>query len=82
MEFYEELLHRSLGAAGDALWRDPAFQQQIATFLESACCRTLRRIREIVADDALTDADCFARVEELVSALERLGLSCGARHDF
>ena len=82
MELYEALLHRNLGATGDALWRDPAFQQQIAVFLESACYRALRRIHDIVAHDALTDADCFARVEELVCALETLGVSCGARHDF
>ena len=82
MELYEEMLYRNFGAGGGALWYEPAFRQRIAGFLESQCYRVLRRIREITADEALDDAACFARVEEIVCALETLGVSAGGRHDF
>ena len=42
----------------------------------------LRRIQEIVADETLSDQECFGKIEAIVSLLEDLGLSCGGRHDF
>ena len=47
-----------------------------------AAIRALRRIRDILADDALSDETCFARIEAIVSLLEDLGVDCGGRHDF
>lgn len=36
----------------------------------------------ILADDALSDETCFAKIEAIVSLLEELGVDCGSRHDF
>lgn len=47
-----------------------------------AAGRALRRIQEIVADETLSDRECFGKIETIVSLLEDLGLSCGGRHDF
>ena len=47
-----------------------------------AAARALRRIQEIVADETLSDRECFGKIETIVSLLEDLGLYCGGRHDF
>ena len=47
-----------------------------------AAARALRRIQEIVCDETLSDRECFAKIEAVVSLLEDLGLSCGGPHDF
>ncbi|WP_298031200.1 hypothetical protein [uncultured Dysosmobacter sp.] len=47
-----------------------------------ASSRALRRIQQILSDGALSDQDCFQKIEEVVTLMEELGLSCGGRHDF
>jgi len=47
-----------------------------------ASSRALRRIQTILADDTLSDPECFQKIEAIVSLLEDLGISCGGRHDF
>ena len=42
----------------------------------------LGRIRKILKDTALEDAECFKKIEAVVCEYEALGLDCGARHDF
>lgn len=50
--------------------------------IESAGVAALGRIREILMDTALEDAECFKKIEAIVCEYEALGLDCGARHDF
>ena len=50
--------------------------------VSDASGRALLKIRDILADDALDDPACFARIEAIVSLLEDLGIGCGGRHDF
>ena len=52
------------------------------TLVSDAAARALLRIRDILADDALSDETCFAKIEAIVSLLEELGVDCGSRHDF
>lgn len=47
-----------------------------------AASRALLKIRDILADDTLSDPECFHRIEAIVSLMEDLGISCGGRHDF
>lgn len=47
-----------------------------------ASSRALLRIRDILADDTLSDENCFHRIEAIVCLLEDLGIDCGGRHDF
>lgn len=53
-----------------------------ALWVSDAAARALLRIRDILADDALSDETCFAKIEAIVSLLEELGVDCGSRHDF
>ena len=58
-------------------------EQEFYRFLASdAACRALLRIREILADDALSDETCFAKIEAIVTLLGDVGILCGPRHDF
>ena len=56
--------------------RDADFSAQA---LRDENMRALERIREILADNALTDFEC---VEKIVIVMESLGLDGGDRHDF
>lgn len=44
--------------------------------------KALEKIRAILADDALSDAECFRKIEAIVCILEELGGDGGGRHDF
>ena len=46
-----------------------------------AAIRALLRIRDILADETLSDKTCFRKIEAIVSLLEELGVDCGGRHD-
>lgn len=50
--------------------------------VSDAAGRALLRIRDILADDSLSDGTCFWKIEAIVSLLEELGVDCGGRHDF
>ena len=46
------------------------------------CYKALRKIRAILADDRLTDAECFQKIEEIVQVFDQMHVGCGGRHDF
>lgn len=50
--------------------------------LEMRCDQALCRIRDILWDDALNDAECFLKIEEIVQVLEEIGSDGGSRHAF
>lgn len=50
--------------------------------VEMECYKALYRIKEILEDETLNDADCFRKIEEIVRLFEAMGSSCGYRHDF
>ena len=50
--------------------------------VESTCYKTLLKIKNIVADDSLSDEECFGQIEAIVSTLEDIGSGGGGRHDF
>lgn len=81
MELSVEILARCL-AQEDAQIIFPQLQLNAKEILELQCYQTLCRIREIVCDDALEDAECFERIERIVSTLESIGSDGGGRHDF
>ena len=47
-----------------------------------AAVRALLRIRDILADDTLSDETCFAKIEAIVTLLGDVGILCVPRHDF
>lgn len=46
------------------------------------CYKALRKIRAILADDRLEDAECFQKIEEIVQVFKQMHAGCGGRHDF
>ena len=57
-------------------------QEFYRCLVSDAAGRVLLRIRDILADDSLSDERCFQKIEAVVTLLEELGISCGGRHDF
>ena len=81
MELYEEILANTLAdVIVQHLKNDegPALKQHI----EGICYKTLEKIKAIIQDDSLNDAQCFMKIEEIVCAFEEIGSSGGSRHDF
>lgn len=60
----------------------PSLQIDAAKLLELRCYQTILRIREILSDETLEDNACFQKIEEIVCALDDLGIGGGGRHDF
>lgn len=82
-QLWEELLAGALQEAClQALRAVPDLHEQIRRSLQLRCDRALEEIRQVLADDALDDASCFARIEEIVRIYEAMGASVGGRHDF
>ena len=50
--------------------------------VETVCYRALKKIKEIIQDDSLSDEQCFEQIEEVVCVLEKIGSDGGSRHDF
>lgn len=50
--------------------------------IQSELYDTLNRIRTIIQDGALDDAECFEKIEEIIRLFEEKGIDCDARHDF
>ena len=81
MDLYREMLIHALGHENICV-TFPQLQTPPAQLVENACYIAIQKIRAILCDDELSDADCFAKVEEIVCALEEAGVNCGNRHDF
>ncbi len=77
MELYERILCETI--ARDVI---PSLQLDWARLVELKCYQTILKIYNVVSDDTLDDAACFQRVEQIVCALDELGIGGGGRHDF
>ena len=55
---------------------------EVVAEIEKECMEVLRRIQTILADDTMEDPECFERIEQIVCAMESIGLNCGSRHDY
>ena len=77
MELYEKILY-------EVITKEiiPGIQIDGVQLVESRCYRAIEEIYKVVADDTVDDPECFARIEAIVCALERLGIGGGGRHDF
>ena len=50
--------------------------------IESACYVALSQIKEIINNDNISDKECFIKIEEIISVLQKNGIDFGNRHDF
>lgn len=80
MELHAEILAHYLSKE-NAQIVFPDLQLNAAEILQLQCYQALRRIKAIIQDDTLEDAECFTRIEEIICALEEIGSSGGVRHD-
>ena len=78
MELWQEMTRELILTGEISLQLSRAY----ADVLESRCYLALERIREIVRNEDLSDAECFMRIEEIVTVLEDMGSNGGFRHDF
>ena len=83
MDFYESLLYNFSEKLRAAVTpSDEEKQSLLAELMDSAACRTLEEIREVLDDERLDDQNCFQRIEEIVRLYEKWGSNGGSRHDF
>lgn len=81
MEFYEELLLKQLSPEIlNQIFKNMHFD--LNAILHDACYYALREIKKVLEDDSLEDAECFEKIEQIVSILEKYGSDAGTRHDF
>lgn len=60
----------------------PGLEEKLPDLFELACFQLLSRIKDIIGDPALSDRECFEKMEEIVCAFEDAGTGGGGRHDF
>ena len=60
----------------------PNLQLDLNKVIEGRCYQALCQIKSVLANGASDDAECFAKIEEIVCLLEDLGIDVGNRHDF
>ena len=77
MDLYEQILCETI--AREVI---PSLHINSKELVEMKCYQTILRIREILSEETLDDQACFWRIEEIVSALDDLGIGGGGRHDF
>ena len=79
MELWEEMLYCILNRK---LKIRISKSLKLEKLLKKECYKALKKIKEIIADDSLSDKECFMKIEEIVCVVESLGSSGGGRHDF
>ena len=60
----------------------PDLKLSAEELLESASYQILCQIHDILKNDALSDSECFQKIEAIVRVFESYGIGCGTRHDF
>ncbi|MEG2205196.1 MAG: hypothetical protein RRY03_00835 [Oscillospiraceae bacterium] len=60
----------------------PQLQINANEIIHLECYKALSEIKLILENDDLDDKECFVKIEEIVCLFEKLGSSCGNRHDF
>ncbi len=63
------------------------YQQMITEFdleqiLKDKCYSALEEICEIIKNEEYSDKECFEKIERIISVYNKIGVSCGTRHDF
>ena len=81
MELYKELLIEAF-KSNEAQVFFPELHIDATEIVRLECYRALNQIKNIIANDALSDRECFMRIEQIVCLLEDIGSDGGERHDF
>ena len=81
MDLYEEVLSQIL-AEWLLFYVKDLRLLPLQNMVERRCYGALEKIRDAVKDDNLNDAECFERINDIICALEEIGIKTGTRHDF
>lgn len=81
MDLYQEILLHALANEKIEI-TIPSLNLDAKEIVENACYRALLQIKAILDDNALDDAACFEKIEQIVCVFEEIGSNGGCRHDF
>ena len=81
MELYTEILAEILRWEEIEV-RFPQLEGSVEKIVRQKSYRALKRIRDILRNEELSDPECFQQIEEIICTLESLGSGGGGRHDF
>jgi len=81
MDLYRDILAKIL-SDGETVVAFPQLGAAADGAVELTCCKALCEIKAVLEDEALSDPECFERIERIVSILEKYGSGGGTRHDF
>lgn len=84
MELYQEMITSILTNLSREQAQTIAAKLSInfTDILERKSYQALKSIKSILEDEALSDKECFLKIEEIVRVFEQLGSNCKDRHDF
>lgn len=78
----DELYARSIGwEVIRFLRKDEGHLRELHEEIDSDAVRVLQKIKQILDDDTIEDAECFERIERIVNALDAYGIR-STRHDW
>ncbi len=80
MELYAEILAQVLQHETIEV-TFPGLELSAAEIVQSSAYQALQKIRSILDDESLNDAECFLKIEEIISVFESMGIGT-SRHDF
>lgn len=81
MDLYAEIIMHML-SKGTMEVRFPDCPIEPKEIVEMYSYAALKRIKQILEDDRLSDQDCFFKIEEIVNVFETMESGCASRHDF
>lgn len=81
MDLYAEMLVEILSKQKIEI-HFPELSFSMEELLEMGCHEALRKIKNILEDESLTDTVCFQKIEEMIKVFEEIGSDGGSRHDF
>ena len=79
MELWQEIIIQSIKAN---MCCNKEFYSELKEIFDTVCYRALKKIKAVLEDDTLEDAECFERIEKIVCVFEEIGFGCEGRHDF
>ena len=80
MELYKEILVKVLEKQ-TACVEFPNLKIETEKIVEQECYQALLKIKGIIEDEHLSDAECYFKIEEIIRTLELVGSNGGIRHD-
>jgi len=81
MELYEKMLAKLLGNE-EVHITFPNLKINPTEIIANEAYQALKRIKEIIDDESLSDEECFLKIEKIIILFEHWDGLDGYRHDF